>query len=184
MSFHIDYVEDLRVDESPFDNLILRDDIKSTIQSIVWSYKQPGSDVKAWSADFIQEKGEGQIFLLHGTPGVGKTCTAGKWFVPMLALVLVVDHISWHNYRNRSWLYEAPLTAINLWRHGYYSVRRAGKYHQVFRAGRTLGSRHSNGWGRYLPRAARPRPARKKQSCLRYSPMRYFVVLNWFGKTY
>ena len=78
MSFHIDYVEDLRVDESPFDNLILRDDIKSTTQSIVWSYKQPGSDVKAWSADFIQEKGEGQIFLLHGTPGVGKTCTAGK----------------------------------------------------------------------------------------------------------
>jgi signal recognition particle GTPase len=78
VSFHIDYVEDLRVDESPFDNLILREDIKSTIQSIVWSYKQPESEVKAWSADFIQEKGEGQIFLLHGTPGVGKTCTAGK----------------------------------------------------------------------------------------------------------
>jgi flagellar biosynthesis GTPase FlhF len=75
--FHIDYVQDLIVDELPFDNLILRDDIKSTIQSIVWNYKQPESEVKAWSADFIQEKGEGQIFLLHGTPGVGKTCTAG-----------------------------------------------------------------------------------------------------------
>jgi DNA polymerase III delta prime subunit len=41
-----------------------------------------------WSADFIQNKGEGQIFLLHGPPGVGKTYTAeciaeytGKRFV-------------------------------------------------------------------------------------------------------
>jgi len=36
--------------------------------------KQP-----AWSADFIQGKGRGQIILLHGPPGVGKTCTAGKF---------------------------------------------------------------------------------------------------------
>lgn len=30
----------------------------------------------AWSADFVQSKGEGQIFLLHGPSGVGKTYTA------------------------------------------------------------------------------------------------------------
>jgi signal recognition particle GTPase len=78
VAFHIDHIHDLKLDESPFDNLILRNDIKTTIQSIIWSYKQPGNEVKAWSADFIQEKGEGQIFLLHGTPGVGKTCTAGE----------------------------------------------------------------------------------------------------------
>ena len=30
----------------------------------------------SWSADFIRSKGEGQIFLLHGPPGVGKTYTA------------------------------------------------------------------------------------------------------------
>lgn len=30
----------------------------------------------AWSADFVQNKGEGQIFLLHGPSGVGKTYTA------------------------------------------------------------------------------------------------------------
>ena len=90
MSFHIDQVHDLRVEGSPFDNLILPEYIKSTIQSIVWSYKQPGDEVKAWSADFIQEKGEGQIFLLHGTPGVGKTCTAGMCFTDF-----VVDyHVS------------------------------------------------------------------------------------------
>jgi hypothetical protein len=80
VSFHIDRIKDLQVEEAPFDNLILPEGIKNTIQSIVWSYKQPGDEVKAWSADFIQEKGEGQIFLLHGTPGVGKTCTAGTFF--------------------------------------------------------------------------------------------------------
>ncbi len=39
-----------------------------------------GESIKArkeWSADFIEGKGEGQIFLLHGRPGVGKTLTAG-----------------------------------------------------------------------------------------------------------
>lgn len=30
-----------------------------------------------WSADFVKGKGAGLIFLLHGKPGVGKTCTAG-----------------------------------------------------------------------------------------------------------
>lgn len=34
-------------------------------------------DHKDWSADIIPGKGEGQIFLLHGRPGVGKTLTAG-----------------------------------------------------------------------------------------------------------
>ena len=32
-----------------------------------------------WSADFVRGKGSGLIFLLHGAPGVGKTCTAGKY---------------------------------------------------------------------------------------------------------
>ena len=35
-----------------------------------------GSRQGSWAADFIQSKGEGQIFLLHGPPGVGKTYTA------------------------------------------------------------------------------------------------------------
>ena len=36
------------------------------------------STLPPWSADFIQGKGQGQIILLHGKPGVGKTCTAGE----------------------------------------------------------------------------------------------------------
>jgi hypothetical protein len=34
-----------------------------------------GSEV--WTADFVDGKGNGLIFLLHGGPGVGKTFTAG-----------------------------------------------------------------------------------------------------------
>lgn len=32
----------------------------------------------SWSADFVQGKGKGLTFLLHGKPGVGKTWTAGE----------------------------------------------------------------------------------------------------------
>jgi len=41
--------------------------------------REPGR----WSADFIQNKGDGQIFLLHGKPGVGKT-TLVSLFIPRL----------------------------------------------------------------------------------------------------
>jgi len=34
-----------------------------------------------WAADFVRGKGSGLIFLLHGRPGVGKTCTAGKFIL-------------------------------------------------------------------------------------------------------
>ncbi|KAI0421988.1 P-loop containing nucleoside triphosphate hydrolase protein [Xylaria grammica] len=50
-------------------------------------YALSGSQV--WGADFIQNKGEGQIFLLHGGPGVGKTfvkCLAEFAGRPLLAL--------------------------------------------------------------------------------------------------
>jgi hypothetical protein len=33
---------------------------------------------KPWAADYVDGKGNGLIFLLHGGPGVGKTFTAGK----------------------------------------------------------------------------------------------------------
>lgn len=36
---------------------------------------------KQWDADFVKGKGTGLIFLLHGGPGVGKTCTAGMVLV-------------------------------------------------------------------------------------------------------
>lgn len=32
--------------------------------------------ITPWAADFVENKGKGLIFLLHGRPGVGKTYTA------------------------------------------------------------------------------------------------------------
>jgi hypothetical protein len=56
---------------------LIDEDIKTTIESLVWKYESNGGSVVPWSADIVKGKGEGQIFLLHGAPGVGKTCTAG-----------------------------------------------------------------------------------------------------------
>lgn len=47
------------------------------VEVLTYKYKELGGDRNGpWTADFIQSKGEGQIFLLHGPPGVGKTYTA------------------------------------------------------------------------------------------------------------
>ena len=50
---------------------------RKLVEVLTYKYKDQGKDRReAWNADFIRSKGEGQIFLLHGPPGVGKTYTA------------------------------------------------------------------------------------------------------------
>lgn len=49
---------------------------KDMIKGICETYSDKVEGQKAFFADFIQSKGEGQIFLLHGPPGTGKTLTA------------------------------------------------------------------------------------------------------------
>lgn len=57
----------------------MKEERKGVIKSLVHRYtvvdaSADGTPVpKPWTADFIKNKGEGQIFLLHGSPGVGKT---------------------------------------------------------------------------------------------------------------
>ena len=46
------------------------------IKALSRRYTMQSETGVAWSADFIRNKGDGQIFLLHGKPGVGKTTTA------------------------------------------------------------------------------------------------------------
>jgi len=46
------------------------------IQMLSHKYTGLQREEDSWSADFVQSKGEGQIFLLHGPSGVGKTYTA------------------------------------------------------------------------------------------------------------
>jgi hypothetical protein len=73
VKLHVDNVSELVIEADPFQYLVLAKDIKDTIKSLVWDYAQSGTKVKAWGADFIKDKGDGRIFLLHGSPGVGKT---------------------------------------------------------------------------------------------------------------
>ncbi|KAL1515773.1 hypothetical protein AB1Y20_002389 [Prymnesium parvum] len=58
--------------EQSFDRLVLPSTKKHIIKALVLSHL----DEAHASVDFIQGKGGGSIFLLHGPPGVGKTLTA------------------------------------------------------------------------------------------------------------
>ena len=57
------------------DTLVMPDEKKNMIKALVQKLADQSSKAptKSWRADFIENKGEGQIFLLHGGPGVGKT---------------------------------------------------------------------------------------------------------------
>ena len=73
-TFKLDLVEDINYSEAAFDGLLLPNDQKETILSLVRVHTNETLQFK----DLIQDKGKGMIFLLHGEPGVGKTLTAGK----------------------------------------------------------------------------------------------------------
>ncbi|KAI0975374.1 hypothetical protein F4678DRAFT_420118 [Xylaria arbuscula] len=67
---------DVKIVENAIDRLVMRPETnKDTIKAIVKTYTDSG-EAGHFNADFIQGKGEGQIFLLHGPPGTGKTFTA------------------------------------------------------------------------------------------------------------
>ncbi|ORY14832.1 hypothetical protein BCR34DRAFT_559937 [Clohesyomyces aquaticus] len=77
-----------RYDTSLVDELVLDPSTRTLIKALSSKYTvehtpshpAPTDDIEdtsdQWSADFIQGKGSGLIFLLHGKPGVGKTYTA------------------------------------------------------------------------------------------------------------
>ncbi|KAI1338825.1 P-loop containing nucleoside triphosphate hydrolase protein [Xylariaceae sp. FL0016] len=62
------------------ETLVMPDERKTMIKALVHRFstaEDRGAQFdRPWSADFIESKGEGRIFLLHGGPGVGKTYTA------------------------------------------------------------------------------------------------------------
>ncbi|KAM7202928.1 hypothetical protein V8F20_004175 [Naviculisporaceae sp. PSN 640] len=78
---HVQNFSEPKFEESMIDGLVMDPARKNTIMSLAKSYARRdkrGQELKKsmWSADFIKNKGGGLIFLLHGRPGVGKTCTA------------------------------------------------------------------------------------------------------------
>ena len=82
----VDSITPCSFDERMIDDLQITPGAKRLIQAQSQSYTMSlGSPVKerrstsrpeAWSADFVPGKGRGQIMLLHGRPGVGKTTCA------------------------------------------------------------------------------------------------------------
>ncbi|TRX91432.1 hypothetical protein FHL15_007656 [Xylaria flabelliformis] len=74
--FHVEKLCDVKFDREAFKYLVLDDDIKTTVKSLIGKFASVGGQVSAWPSDFVKNKGQGRIFLLHGSPGVGKTCTA------------------------------------------------------------------------------------------------------------
>jgi hypothetical protein len=79
---HVSDLHEVSFNENLLDSLVLPSGIKNTVQALAWNSSQRTLDT--FSADFIEGKGNGQIILLHGAPGVGKTATAGKLLILFL----------------------------------------------------------------------------------------------------
>lgn len=62
-------MQEIVYDDDAFDRLVLPNEKKKLIRSLVENTQTSFSDI-------ISGKGGGCIFLLHGSPGVGKTLTA------------------------------------------------------------------------------------------------------------
>lgn len=79
-----------KFNEKMIDNLVMAPSRVHMLKALTKSYSRfnkSGERMKyneAWAADFVKGKGNGLIFLLHGSPGVGKTCTAGTSSPPVL----------------------------------------------------------------------------------------------------
>ncbi|RYP71351.1 hypothetical protein DL771_004839 [Monosporascus sp. 5C6A] len=63
------------------ENLVMDEGRRKTLKSLTESFARLNHHGKVlsqelWTADFVEQKGNGLIFLLHGGPGVGKTFTA------------------------------------------------------------------------------------------------------------
>ncbi|KAI9369381.1 hypothetical protein BJX61DRAFT_519875 [Aspergillus egyptiacus] len=70
---NIDHVIEYAPDPKIVESLQIPSDILTMIGALVHKFDTFG---ETWGTDFIQNKGEGRIFLLHGPSGVGKTYTA------------------------------------------------------------------------------------------------------------
>ncbi|KAI1338623.1 P-loop containing nucleoside triphosphate hydrolase protein [Xylariaceae sp. FL0016] len=78
---HLRYFSDPIFEEDLISSLVMNDERKKALKALAKSFARVDRHGNAltrepWGADFVVGKGHGLIFLLHGRPGVGKTCTA------------------------------------------------------------------------------------------------------------
>ncbi|KAI1291191.1 P-loop containing nucleoside triphosphate hydrolase protein [Xylaria venustula] len=71
------YLKPITTHRDAFKDLVLDNEIKMTVKALIGKLAtEVHGSLLPWNTDFVQNKGEGRIFLLHGAPGVGKTSTA------------------------------------------------------------------------------------------------------------
>ncbi|KAK3330185.1 hypothetical protein B0H66DRAFT_49208 [Apodospora peruviana] len=75
-SLRIECLREVKPDKDAFKYLVLDSEVKMTVKALIGKFASSDGKVSPWPSDFVKNKGEGRIFLLHGSPGVGKTCTA------------------------------------------------------------------------------------------------------------
>ncbi|KAH9227104.1 hypothetical protein K456DRAFT_1902670 [Colletotrichum gloeosporioides 23] len=78
---HIRNLTEPHYSENMISHLVMSESRLKTLKALAKGFArltQHNESMKdaRWSADFVRGKGNGLIFLLHGKPGVGKTCTA------------------------------------------------------------------------------------------------------------
>ncbi|CAG8952434.1 hypothetical protein HYFRA_00001181 [Hymenoscyphus fraxineus] len=71
--FLVDAIEPLTTNKEVLRTLQIPQDRLDMMTALTHRFED---NSKSWSADFIESKGEGLLFLLHGPSGVGKTYTA------------------------------------------------------------------------------------------------------------
>ncbi|CEI66320.1 hypothetical protein FVEN_g4294 [Fusarium venenatum] len=75
----VTYCNPPRANIRAIDTLVMPSERKDMIKALIQTFTTNDLDKtrqQAWRADYIENKGDGRIFLLHGSPGVGKTYTA------------------------------------------------------------------------------------------------------------
>ncbi|KAI9770958.1 MAG: hypothetical protein M1840_002662 [Geoglossum simile] len=72
--FAISSLQKIHWDLNPFQSLVLPDGRKEIIQALIKAHISERADQSF--DDIVKGKGQGLIFLFHGSPGVGKTLTA------------------------------------------------------------------------------------------------------------
>ncbi|SMR55296.1 unnamed protein product [Zymoseptoria tritici ST99CH_1E4] len=92
MMINMDHVRRLKPSEESLQNLALVDE--EALELLRGLSARQNAGARSWSADFIEGKGAGQIVLLHGPPGVGKTYTVesiAAWLERPLLSLTVAD---------------------------------------------------------------------------------------------
>jgi Cdc6-like AAA superfamily ATPase len=79
----VDFLSEPQFNPRIIENLVMSPRRLASLKALVKSFDRKTKDgttvtTPFWSADFVAGKGRGLIFLLHGRPGSGKTCTAGE----------------------------------------------------------------------------------------------------------